>query len=262
MLSIAVMDEQGAAKASVEAEDRAVLVWDGVYEPGDRVRLTVPTAGDYVVRVDDAVDEAQVLLIDTTFEFVIPQDDAAISYSPKAFQGERHMLSLRAAQPGEVSAYRNLAVNAIDQHDEEHCYPHARANAETRGETVFFARNAIDGVTANQSHGVWPFATWGNDGRDDAEFSVDFGRPVDLDKVVLVTRADFPHDNWWVSAKLTFSNGHEQMVRMEKSDQPHGFQVSEQGVEWVRLSELVKADDPSPWAALVQLEAYGVPSQT
>lgn len=41
---------------------------------------------------------------------------------------------------------RNLAKNVMDQHGETNCYPHASANVETRGEAVFAARNAIDGV--------------------------------------------------------------------------------------------------------------------
>ncbi|PLS31357.1 carbohydrate-binding protein [Bifidobacterium margollesii] len=261
-LSITVENAKGEVKASVEAADRAVLVWDGEYEEGDRIRFGVPTSGDmWRVRVDDAVDEASVLLKGTGLTYEVPFGDARIPYSPKAFAGDRHMLSIRALADEERFAYGNLAVNPIDQHDCETCYPHARANAETRGEAVFFARNAIDGVTANDSHGVWPYATWGNDGRDDAEIVVEFGRPVDLDEVVLVTRADFPHDNWWVSARLTFSNGDVRDLSMERSDQPHRFPVDERGVTWVKLGDLVKSDDPSPWAALVQLEAYGRDSE-
>ncbi|NMM94131.1 carbohydrate-binding protein [Bifidobacterium oedipodis] len=258
VLRITVENPAGAVKASTQAEDRAILVWDGFYTPGDRIRFTVPEAGkEWRIRVDDAVEEAQVLLTGTELVYEVPCGDAALPYNPNAFGSGRHLLTLRAATAGEMEAVRNLAANPIDQHDATDCFPHAHANAETRGEAVFFARNAIDGVTANTSHGVWPFATWGNDGRDDAEITVEFGRPVDLEEVALVTRADFPHDNWWVNGKLTFSNGHTMQLPMEKSDQPHRFAVAERGVEWVKLSDLVKADDPSPWAALVQIEAYG-----
>lgn len=208
VLRITVENPAGAVKASTQADDRAILVWDGFYTPGDRIRFTVPEAGkEWRIRVDDAVEEAQVLLTGTELVYEVPCGDAALPYNPNAFGAGRHLLTLRAATAGEMEAVRNLAANPIDQHDATDCFPHAHANAETRGEAVFFARNAIDGVTANTSHGVWPFATWGNDGRDDAEITVEFGRPVDLEEVALVTRADFPHDNWWVNGKLTFSNG-------------------------------------------------------
>ena len=256
-LKIAIENQSGDQLAAAEAADRAILVYRAPYIPGDLIRFTVPEPGYYQVRADDAVDETLVYLTGTSFTFAVPFEDAAIPYSPKAFQGDLHLLSLRAATAEEAHAYGNLALNPLDQHDEPGVFPHAHANAETRNEPVFFARNAIDGITANASHGLWPFATWGNDSRDDAEITVEFGRPVDLDEIVLVTRADFPHDNWWTQADLTFSDGSTQTVHMEKSDQPHRFPVNAKAVTWVKLGNLVKADDPSPWAALVQIEAYG-----
>ena len=88
------------------------------------------------------------------------------------------MISLRKARPYEVNIYRNLAENVNDQHGDVNCYPHASANVETRGEAVFAAKNAIDGVTANHSHGKWPFASWGINQRDDAEIKLEFGREI------------------------------------------------------------------------------------
>ena len=86
---------------------------------------------------------------------------------------------------------------------------------------------------------------------------LEFGRPVDIDQVCLWTRADFPHDNWWVSAVLTFSDGTREVVNMEKSEKAHTFAITKKGITWVRLSDLIKADDPSPFPALTQIEVYG-----
>ena len=94
---------------------------------------------------------------------------------------------MRTAEEYEVTAYRNLAKNVMDQHGDHGCYPHAYANVETRGESVFAARNAIDGVLANASHGAWPYESWGINMQDDAELTLEFGRPVDFDKIVLYT---------------------------------------------------------------------------
>uniref|UniRef100_UPI000B33C3B8 hypothetical protein n=1 Tax=Clostridium sp. NkU-1 TaxID=1095009 RepID=UPI000B33C3B8 len=91
--------------------------------------------------------------------------------------------------------------------------------------------------------------------------TLDFGRPVDFDKIVLYTRADFPHDNWWVKAKLTFSDGTEEAVEMEKSVKPHLFSLERKNITWVKISDLIKADDPSPFPALTQIEVYGKDSQ-
>ena len=128
---------------------------------------------------------------------------------------------------------------------------------ETRGESVFAARNAIDGVAAVSSHGRWPYSSWGINRQDDAELTLEFGRPVDFDTIVLYTRADFPHDNWWIRGTFTFSDGTQEQVEMEKSSEPHRFAIARSGITWLKLGSLIKADDPSPFPALTQLEVYG-----
>ena len=167
---------------------------------------------------------------------------------------------MRPAKIWEINSYKNLAKNVMDQHGDPGCYPHASANVETRGEAVFAARNAIDGVVANLSHGNWPYESWGINRQDDAEMTLEFGRPVDFDTIVLYTRADFPHDNWWVKATLTFSDGTSQVVDMEKSVECHTFAIEKKGITWVKLGQLIKADDPSPFPALTQIEIYGTES--
>ena len=210
-----------------------------------------------MVRVDDTMDEALVYMTKKDLTFEVPFDEKKFSYNPKSFTGVRHYLTCRKAASWETGIYRNLAKNVLDQHGDRGCYPHASANVETRGESVFAARNAIDGVTATLSHGKWSYESWGINRRDDAELLLEFGRPVDIDQVCLWTRADFPHDNWWVSAVLTFSDGTREVVNMEKSEKAHTFAITKKGITWVRLSDLIKADDPSPFPALTQIEVYG-----
>ena len=103
-----------------------------------------------------------------------------------------------------------------DQHGGENCFPHASANVETRGESVFAAMNAIDGVIAPESHGNWPYQSWGINRREDACWRLDFGRTVVTDRIVVHLRADFPHDNWWNQGKLTFSDGSELILHWEQ----------------------------------------------
>jgi len=161
----------------------------------------------------------------------------------------------------EINAYKNLALNPFDQHEVSGVYPHASANVETRGEAVFAARNAIDGCICTLSHGEWPYESWGINRQDDAKITIDFGRKVDFDKIVLYTRADFPHDNWWVQGTFEFSDGTTQVVNMDKKVQePHVFHICKKGIEWIKLGNLIKADDPSPFPALTQIEVYGTES--
>ena len=122
---------------------------------------------------------------------------------------------------------------------------------------MFAARNAIDGVCENRSHGEWPYESWGINRQDDAEMTEEFGREVEADKIVLYTRADFPHDNWWRQVTLTFSDGTSIDWELEKSSLPHVLPMEKKNVTWVKLSNLIKADDPSPFPALSQIEGYG-----
>ena len=93
--------------------------------------------------------------------------------------------------------------------------------------------------------------------QDDAEMKVDFGREIETDKILLYTRADFPHDNWWRQVKLEFSDGSVLVWDLEKSIRPHEICFAPKKITWLRFYDLLKADDPSPFPALSQIEVYG-----
>ena len=253
---IYVLGENGELKAGIVGKERVVLTWKGEYAPGDVIVMEFEKPGFYVIQVDDCIEESLVYMTKQELRYTVLFDEKKKAHNPKAFTGDRHYLTLRPANSWELG-YRNLAKNPADQHDVEGCYPHATANVETRGESVFAARNAIDGMLGNRSHGRWPYASWGINQQDDAEFTLDFGRPVDFDKIVLVTRADFPHDNWWEEVTLTFSDGTSEVVKLEKSYEPHNLDISRKGITWLKFGNLIKADDPSPFPALTQIEVYG-----
>ncbi len=261
MICLEIIDQAGQLRAAAADEDQVIMVFEGVYVEGDQIRLSVPqTDCHYVVRVDDAVDEALVYMTRRELLFEIPFGEKKRSWSPKTFMGERHYLTCRRAEGYEIGAYRNLAENVIDQHGDRGCFPHASANVETRGEAVFAARNAIDGVLADRSHGDWPYGSWGINRRLDAEFMLEFGRPVDIDKIVLYTRADFPHDNWWVQARLIFSDGSWEALMLEKGGKAQTFLIERKTVTWIKLTDLIQSSDPSPFPALTQIQVYGMES--
>ncbi len=246
-------------KAGAEGEELAVLAWNGEYRKGDIIEFSGIVPGRYyAVRVDAAVSESLVLLTEETIFYPIPFYEKKENLNPLMFAGNRHYVSIRYARDFEIDAYRNLALNTFDRHDGVGVYPHATANVETRGESVFAAVNAIDGILATDSHGEWPYESWGINRQDDAEFTLEFGREVDIDEIRLFTRADFPHDNWWTKATFTFSDDSTETVKMEKkSGIPHIFAIRKTGITWLKLGSLIKADDPSPFPALSQIEVYG-----
>lgn len=189
--------------------------------------------------------------------YEIPFGEKRLNLSPKVFCGTRHLLSVKRALDEEAMNYRNLALNVWDRHGEVNCYPHASANVETRGEAVFAAMNAIDGVTASDSHGEWPYGSWGINRREDACFRLDFGREIETDRLVLYTRADFPHDNWWKQGTVHFSDGTVMRLAFEKTGGAQQFLFEKKKISWLELDSLIKSEEPSPFPALVQIEVYG-----
>lgn len=257
-LTLEIQSANGAVLASSSDQGQAHLVYDKYYEPGDEIVLKSENENVFLmIQLDDAMDPALVYLKGPDFRFIIPFDEKKISYSPKTFIGDLHTLTARLATEDEIYVYRNMALNVYDQHENSTCYPHAYANVETRGESVFAARNAINGNCVNYSHGKWPFESWGINQNPDAEMTVDFGRTVEVDKVALTLRADFPHDSHWERVTLAFSDGSKETLDLVKTHMKQTFEIASRKVEWVTLKELIKADDPSPFPALTQIEVYG-----
>ena len=269
-LEISVKNGRGETACRAVGENEVWLVHQGTYAPGDTLVFTTDEVpGFYVIRVDGAMDEAYVYLTQGTVEYPIPFDGDnplktdRISYCPGSFTAERHYITMRRARPAENENYRNLAKNVMDQHEDVGCYPHVHANAETKGPIAsnFSARNVIDGVVANSCHWPWPFQSWGIDQRADAEITLEFGRPVDMEELRLTTRADFPHDSWWVQGTVSFSDGTSEVVELGKRAEPHVFPIHRKGITWLKVGQLIKADDPSLFPALTQIEVFGYNSK-
>lgn len=255
--SLKVLDRDSNTICVSSGEDFVDLVCTHAYEEGDRIVLETSEKNIHVKwQVDDALGAALLYITDNV-SYYVPFGEKRVSYSPKVFRGDRHYIYVEKAREDEVAAYRNLALNPADQHCDVPCFPHATANVETRGESVFAAKNAIDGVRANLSHGEWPYESWGINRQSDAVMRVDFGRNVRTGKVVLYTRSDFPHDSWWTQVSLNFSDGSSQDFQLEKSSRAHILTFAEREIHWLELGSLVKADDPSPFPALTQIEVYG-----
>lgn len=261
-IKLKILNGAGQTLLTRPAAAQVSLVYRAAYRPGDFVVLEVGTPGQYVlVQWEDTLPPALLYVTGREVTFPIPFGEQASTYSPKAFAGDCHIVRARAATAQEISARRNLAFNPYDRHGDTQIYPHASANVETRGEAVFAARNAVDGVYENDSHGVWPYQSWGINRDPEAALTLDFGRPVTLDEVRLTLRADFPHDSWWTRATVRFSDGSAEVLDLQKTGEPQSFAITPRTVTSLVLCELKKADDPSPFPALTQIEAWGIPAE-
>ena len=193
--------------------------------------------------------------------YFIPKKDKRTNYSPKSFYGNCHIISVEDATEEEVLARRNLAFNPYDQHENNTFFPHSSANIETRGECAFASRNAIDGYYWNDSHGSFPYQSWGINRDPKAEFKIDFGREVIVDEVVLTLRADFPHDNYWENVTLEFSDGSSLKADLVMTDKRQSIKFEPKKVTSITLKNLIKAKGVSEFPALTQFEAWGTECQ-
>lgn len=258
-LELKVVDVDGKVKAVADDEQEVSLVYDREYEEGDSIVFTNSHPESfYMICVDNAIGDALVYIADTEYKYEIPFGEKKVCYAADAFAGGLHCISAREAYPWEINIYRNMSVNPIDQHRDSGCFPHAFANVETRGESVFAARNAIDGYHAASGHGTWPYGSWGINRREDAEIVIAFGREIIVDRIIIYLRADFPHDSWWTKATVEFSDETEITINLSQTHHGQEFIITpEKQVSWIKLKNLIKADDESPFPALTQLEVYG-----
>ena len=255
-INLKILNQDNEVLSEETGIDELGLVFDAEYQEGDHIVLETDEVNTfYYIQFDDAKGKSLVYITGIV-DYKIPFGDRRINISDKVFTGKRHFLSVKKAFDEEKNNYRNLSENVWDQHGTVNCYPHASANVETRGEAVFAALNAIDGVIAPKDHWRWPYQSWGINRRDDATWKLEFGRQVEMDKLVVYTRADFPHDNWWEKMTVTFSDGSVEVLDLVKGGTAQVFPIKKK-IEWLELSELKKADDPSPFPALTQLQVYG-----
>jgi len=153
------------------------------------------------------------------------------------------------------TGYRNVALNPYDVRGPALQFPHASSNSEHGNNSAYLAKNAINGRTANRGHGG-RFPSWGPDKRTDLWWKVEFGRKVEVDKIVLTIRADFPHDRHWHSATIEFSDGSREKVSIEKTGDAQTLKFRKRTVEWLQFTDLVQKE-PLGWCGFSEVEVWG-----
>lgn len=259
MLKLFLKDihQQVIVKSSGNSE--VTLTYKHSYSMGDQFYITTDVSPIYlIVELDPCLHPALIYIPKKQWTYHIPfAYRGEWPYNFFAFKGRYNYAHIRVATPDEINAYQDLACNAYDQHEASEAYPHAYANAETRDEPVFWARNAIDGYLANTSHGSFPFQSWGIDGREDAEITVDFGRDVKLDKVGILQRADYPHDSYWKYGTIEFSDYTTLELDMQKSLDEQKFSFTPKITNSITLKNLRKDNNVPGFVALSEIRAYG-----
>ena len=274
MLNLKIIDNKGNVKVEKNGSD-INFDYEATWEVGDKIKVLLDGCNYISVKLDDTLKESIVYVPSRSFEFIIPNENVqSACYNPKAFKGDKHNLKIREVEDDEVYSYRNLALNSHDMRGRARSYPHASANFVTREEPCFYERNAIDGDFDNQGHGGYPYHSWAGGARNDLEFTLDFGREVEVDKIVLYLRADFikdkngePHDSYWKTIDIEFSDGEivEGNFVLDRDTFPSDenrkgkvVQLKEKKVtKKIKLYNFVQATEQLSFAALSQIEVYG-----
>ena len=168
MATLRILDRNGLVLAETCHETEPMLCLDHPWEEGDCIELDAGAPSFWRWRLDSVWDAAEVFLPSGVLRWTVPQGEHRLSYAPGAFDGKRHIIIARRMTDAEIRAERDLARNPSDLRGGQTFYPHCTANVETRNESVFAARNVIDGLRFNTSHGEWPFESWGIGAREDA----------------------------------------------------------------------------------------------
>ncbi len=271
------------------------------YSNGDKLVFETEENGFLWVKAGVNMPEHLIYVPNGKYEFEVPIGEINFNnltrkrfeaYDSENFKGTQ-VVTVRVATKDDLKTYRNLAINPLDgifegeknksdaplnslpiesvtvENGSVTGYPHAYANRVTRNESWYYSRNAIDGISAENSHGPYPHHAWGGGQYEDIAFTVYFGREVLVDKVVLTLRSDYTvkkdkeHDTYWKEAVIEFSDGSEVTVNPVKGGQAQTFEFEARKTEYVRLKKLVPYEEPNStmYAALNEIEVWGYDAQ-
>lgn len=228
------------------------------YKDGDRIVIYTDKDQFLSVKLDASIEKADLYSIGGRFEFPIPFGEDRMPYPIGAFEGEYHILDI-SVKPSELwKEDRDISTNPLDVRYESTVFPHCKASVETRDESIFAARNTIDGLKETCGHGVWPFTSWGDNEDPNAEIQIKFGRLVVMNKLIINLRSDFPHDNYWKQLDVDFGNGCTMTLQLNKTGRDQVFDLNGMIADSVKLCKLIKdEEDPSPFPALTHWRVLG-----
>ena len=256
IINLELKDINNETKFSAKGET-VETCYNGEYREGDRFSVSCDSEFLFV-RLDGTLKESLVYLPHKRFDFYIPFGQKRIAgYDKDAFGGDEHALALREATEEEIYSYRIISQNSHAQRGVKNVYPYAHANIVTRDDPCFFERNAIDGVCQNDGHGNYPYHSWAGGAREDLDFYLEFGHEIETDKIVVFLRADFPHDTYWKSVDIEFSDKSTVHAEFEGTADGQEINFEKRKTTYVRLKNFRQVSYPLSWAALSQIEVYG-----
>lgn len=89
------------------------------------------------------------------------------------------------------------------------------------------------------------------------EYWIYFGADVETEKIEFFLRADFPHDTYWKSIDIEFSDGTRVNGNFEETSKAQTISFEKKTTKFIHLTNFKQAVKPLSWAALSQIRVYG-----
>ena len=256
-MDLKILDKNGEVRFSHSARE-IDTVYNGEFSEGDKIVVSSTLCEFLTISLDDVLGEVTIFNPQGRFEYEIPSKAFSAMYSAETFAGDSHRIKVREATDEEAYGVKNIALNPYDMRGQKKYFPHASANFVTRDDPCFFERNAIDGVHETAGHGTYPYHSWAGGAREDLEYVLDFGAPVEVEKVVFYLRADFPHDTYWKNIDVEFSDGSRATAEFDMTGDGQELSLPEPvTTKKIKLTNFKQVSYPLSWAALSEIEVYG-----
>lgn len=256
MIECIIKDINNIEKAKF-CGNEIVVDYEQSYAEGDTINVKSDTKF-ISASFDESQNQSIVYVPDCKFIYPVPYGKALEAYDEASWTKKGHRISIKPVDANEFYAKRNIALNSIDFKDNEMTYPHAFATAVTRNEPVFEAKNSIDGIKENSCHGKYPYQSWAAGAREDMEYMLYFGTNVEVEEIIFYLRADFPHDTYWKSLSVKFSDNKKISMQFEKTAVGQVLSFETPVItDRIILTDFKQITEELSWAALTQIEVIG-----
>lgn len=238
------------------------------YKSGDEIVIKLPSGVQYFYfNIDPRLPISLIYCPSGEFTYKIP--DNLSNFMPKTVgRYTNPIVTVYLPSQEDLARQYNLALNpyspifTANGEIAYNYYPYVIAGDEYKNGSAdeqFMASNAIDGYINNLGHGAFPNQSWGlnqNPSNSDMWLTIDFGRDVVVENIVIYLRADFPHDTHYTEVKIEFSD--ESFIIAELIKTADGQKIIIEGGKVTRSIKLLDFVKFSPtWAAITEVEVYG-----
>ncbi|MGM9647192.1 MAG: hypothetical protein ACI3YH_03560 [Eubacteriales bacterium] len=246
-------------------EGMVILYTSDKYSANDKLVITLPEGEKYVALcLNSRVGEAIIYCPDGKFTYTFPNTGVIFPNTMDPTSGvnyKNNTITARLVTAEELAKEHNLALNPYDLTDAKGAYPHASTSNVNDNNLYWAARCAIDGFTANKGHGEYPYQSWGPSSNVKAtdHLTIDFGREVTVNELVVVIRADFPHDSYFTGCTVTFSDGTTKQINLTNSALEQVIDLGGVTTSSIKLSGFTveTAGATTPYAALTEVKVMG-----